>query len=90
MFGPGAAVDEDVVKEDQDEEPKEWMKDRVHERLECRRRVGEAKRHYQELVHAFMCSECRLVDVVDGHVHLVIAGAEVELGEELGTTKFIK
>jgi hypothetical protein len=87
MFGPDAAVDEDV---DQDEAPKERMKDRVHERLECRRRVGEAKRHYEELVQAFVCSERRLVAVVGGHAHLVIAGAEVELGEELGAAKFIK
>jgi hypothetical protein len=90
MVGPGAAVDMDIVEEDQDEAPKEWMKYHVHERLECCRRVGEAERHYQELIQAFVCSERRLVDVVGGHAHLVIARAEVELGEELGSAKFIK
>jgi hypothetical protein len=45
----------------------------------------------QHVIH--QCLECRgcirLLHVARVHAHLVIAGAEVELGEELGATQFV-
>jgi hypothetical protein len=77
---PCGAVDEDVVEEDEDEA----AQDLVHERLECRRGVGEPKCHDQELEVAMVCMERRLGDVLVVHPNLVVANAEVELGEEAG------
>jgi hypothetical protein len=37
-----------------------------------------------------MCSECRLVNVVRVHVHLMIAVAEVKLGENPRATELVQ
>jgi hypothetical protein len=35
MFGPGAAIDDNIVKEHQDAATQEWLKHQVHQGLEC-------------------------------------------------------
>jgi hypothetical protein len=57
--------------------------------MESRGSIGQPKGHHQELEVATVCVECRLVDAVRVHVHLVIAAAEVKLGEEPRTAEFI-
>jgi hypothetical protein len=37
-----------------------------------------------------MHSECRLVDVLPLHTNLMVAGSEIELGEEPGAMEFIQ
>lgn len=75
-------VDKNVIKENKHKVAQVGAEHIVHQCLECRRGIGEAKRHHQELEVAMMSPECRLRDIVRMHPHLMIAGAEVELGEE--------
>jgi hydrogenase maturation factor len=90
MFHLRCAVDEDVVEEDEDEAAKKVAEDAVHHSLERRGSVREAERHDQELEVAVVCSERRLGDVVRVHQHLVIATAEIQLGEDTGTLEFVQ
>jgi hypothetical protein len=46
VHAPGVTEDQDVIEEHQEEHPDEIMEDVIHDRLECRRRVGEAEWHY--------------------------------------------
>lgn len=90
VLGPSCAVDQNVVKENEYKAMKKWGKHRVHQRLERRRSIGEAEWHHQELKVALVCAERRLVDVVGMHPHLVVARAQIQLGEESGAAKFIE
>ena len=90
MLRPGVAVDEDVIEENQDETMEEGVEYLVHQSLERSRCVGQAESHDQELVEAFMGAECRLVHIVEVHPHLVVAGTEVQLGEEMSAAKLVQ
>ena len=58
--------------------------------LERCRGVGEPKRHDQELQVAVVCAERRLGHIVRVHPHLVVAQAEVELGEVPGPMELVQ
>ena len=73
-----------------DEPTQEWPKDIVHQDLKGGRCIDEAKRHHQELKVAVMCVKCHLFYVLWVHAHLVMARAEVELGEEAGAMELIE
>ena len=90
VLGPRKAIDQDILKEDKHEPPKERLQDVVHECLEHSRRVGETKRHDEELEVAVVGAECRLLRVGQVHAHLVIAGMQVQLGEEHGAMQLIE
>jgi hypothetical protein len=62
----------------------------VHECLERSRRVGEAEGHDEELEQALMGAEGGHLHVVGVHQYLVIAVAQIELGEEGGAAEFIE
>jgi len=84
VVGPGVAVIEDVVEEDEDEATKERAQHHVHERLERGRGIAEAEWHDEELVQAVVCSERRLLHICRVHPYLMVARSKVELGEEFG------
>jgi hypothetical protein len=54
----------------------------VHHGLEGRRSVSQAEQHDQELKVVMVGTECHLHDVVIVHTDLVVATAQVQLGEE--------
>jgi hypothetical protein len=58
--------------------------------LEGGQHVGEAKRHHEELEEALVGAEGRLFDVQRVHLHLMVAGAKVELGEECCAVQLIQ
>ena len=90
VLRPRRAVDQDVVEENQHEPAEEGAEHIVHQRLKCRRGVGEPKRHHQELEVAVVGAERRLLDVRRVHAHLVVPRAEVELGEVLGPMELVE
>jgi len=62
----------------------------IHQGLERCWRVGEAEGHDEEFVEIIMCSESYLGDVHRIHAHLMIPGAEVELGKESGAVQLVQ
>jgi hypothetical protein len=90
VFRPCLAVDEDVIKEHKHRLAQLGAEDVVHEGLKGRRSVGEAKRHDQELIVSLVCPERRLLDINGVHAHLVVARAQVELGEKVGAMQLIE
>lgn len=64
--------------------------DIVHKCLEGSRRVAQGKRHDEELVEIIVSPERCLVHISGVHAHLVIARAEIELREQLGTMQLIE
>ena len=90
VLGPRLAVYQNIVKKDENELAEEGTKNLVHKHLERRWRVGEAERHDHELEVAVVGAERRFVDVLRVHAHLVVAAAEIKLGEERGTLEFIE
>ena len=90
MLRPQRAVDENIVEKDQHKPPQVGAKDIVHQRLECRWGIGEAERHHQELVVAVVGAEGGLGNVVGVHLHLVVARAQVELGEEARALELVE
>jgi hypothetical protein len=90
VIGPRGVVDEDVIKEDEDEPTEERPQDVVHESLERCRGVAQPKRHDQELVEVVVCAERGLGDVLDAHLDLMVAGAEIQFGEEASAVELIE
>jgi len=90
MLRPGPAENENIIKENKDAPPKEWLQHCVHQRLEGRRSVREAEWHHKELKVPVMSSECGLGDVIRMHTNLVIPAAQVELGEEDCTLELVQ
>jgi hypothetical protein len=82
VLRPRGAVDKNIIKENEQKPTQVGVEDVVHQSLEGRRGVGEAKRHHQELEVAMMSPKRRLGDIIRVHPHLVVARTEVELGEE--------
>jgi hypothetical protein len=88
-IGPRGAVDEDIIEEDEDEPTEERPQDVVHEHLERRRGVAQPEQHHHELIEAVVCAERGLGNVLGAHPDLMVAGAEIQLGEEAGTVELI-
>jgi hypothetical protein len=90
MFRPGPAKYQNIIEEHKNKLVKEGPKNIIHQSLECRWCIGQAERHDQELDVAVIRAERRLGDVVRVHPHLVVAAAEVDLGEETRAAELIQ
>ena len=90
VIRPGLTVDENVIKKDKYKSTQVRPEDVVHEGLERRRRVAEAKWHDEELVEAVMRAEHRLVDILRPHPDLVVPGPQVQLGEETRAVELVE
>jgi hypothetical protein len=90
VLRPGTTVNQYVVEEDEDKPAEEGSENIVHKCLKRRRRVRQAERHDEELEEALVRAECCLLHVVVIHPDLVVAGAQIKLGEEDCTLKFIE
>ena len=88
-FG-GGGEDQDVVQVDEDEGVEVGAEDVMHEALEGGGGVGEAKGHDGELKVAIAGAEGGLGDVFRGDPNLVVAVAEVNLGEDGGAMEAVK
>ena len=78
MLNPCFAIDEDIIKEDQNEVPQEGPKYYIHQFLECGRRISDAKGHDQKLIVSIICAKIRFRDVVLMNLNLVIPRMEIQ------------
>jgi hypothetical protein len=62
----------------------------VHKSLKCRRCIRQPEGHDQEFKMPVMSPERRLGHVVGVHEHLMVATAEIQLGEEFGAPEFVE
>ena len=90
MIRPSLAIDQNVVKKDEDETVQERSEHIIHEGLECSRGITEPKCHHPELVEAVVGAKCSLVHIFRSHAHLMVPGPKVQLGEELRTMELIE
>lgn len=89
MLRPGDVVDEYIIKENKHKVTQIPTEDVIHQSLKHRWGVRQSERHEQELV-ALVRLERRLLHIVEVHAYLVIAGSEVELGEEPRAVELVK
>ncbi|GAB2279037.1 hypothetical protein Dimus_039321 [Dionaea muscipula] len=73
MHRHGRAIDQNIVKEYQNELPQIRLINVIHQGLKCGRRVGQAERHHPEFIMAAMSSEGSLVLIALLHSDLVVA-----------------
>jgi len=90
MLGPCRTIDQYIIKKYKDEPMEERLEDVVHKSLECCGRIRQAKGHHQELIVAPMSSERRLRDIIRMHPDLVVAAAEIDLGEVAGALELVE
>jgi hypothetical protein len=89
MLHPRCTIDENIIKENKHKPAQVGLEHVIHQCMERCRSVVEAKGHHQELEVAVVGAESRYRDIVRMHPHLMITGAEVELGEELRPVQLI-
>lgn len=58
------AVNQNIVKEDEDKFPQERLEYLIHQRLKSSRGVGQPKGHYEELVMALGGTESCFMDIL--------------------------
>src|SRR5258708_21886935 len=88
VFGEGGGVDEDVIHVAYDfAMVNELMKDVVHHHLEHCRGVAQLEEHDSSFKQGLVILECGLSLIALLDLHVVEPPAEVEYGEELGTTE---
>jgi hypothetical protein len=90
VLHPGTIVNQYVIEEDEDKPTEEGSENIVHKCLKRRRRVRQAERHDEELKEALMRAEGCLLHIIVVHSDLVVAGAQIKLGEEDCAPKFIE
>jgi hypothetical protein len=90
VLHPIGTIYQYVIEEDEHKLVKERAEHIVHQGFKGRRRVGQAKRHDEELKEPLVCAERCLLHVLQLHLDLVIPGAQVKPGEECCTPEFIQ
>ena len=77
----GRAVDKNVIKKHQYELAQIRLEDTIHEGLKGGRGIGEAKRHYHELIMPLVSPEGGFMLISFPHPDLMIAGCQIKFGE---------
>ena len=90
MIIQSSAIDQDVIKEDDDEVTEIWPKNSIHCRLERGRSIAQAKWYHPELVVAMVRVKSRFADIIHMHQNLMITLKKVEFREPTCTSQFIK
>jgi hypothetical protein len=85
MFFHTLRIYKNVVNEHHDKLVQLWHEDRVHEAREVCQRIRQPKRHNKILIETISCTECRIGYIFSMNLDLVIAGAEINFGEHLGS-----
>jgi hypothetical protein len=83
MFIHSLQIYNNVINEYHDKLVQLWHEDKVHEIHEVCRHIHQPKRHHKILIETISCRERRLGYVFSTNLDLVIAGAEINLGEHL-------
>ena len=90
MLIPSFTIDEDIIKEDQNEVSQVGPKYFIHQFLECGRSLCQAKWHDQKLIVAIMCAESCFRDIIVMNPNLVIPIMKIQLGEKMSTMELIQ
>jgi hypothetical protein len=90
MLGKTAAIDQDIVEEDQDKSTKKRLKEVIHKPLEGGRGVRQPKGNYEKLVVALMHPKSGLWHILRTNSDLMIAGVQVQLRKNPSPKQFIK
>ena len=90
MLSPGFTIDEDIIKEDQNEVSQVGLKYFIHQFLERGRGICEAKWHDQKFIMAIMCAESSFRDIIRMDLNLVIPRMKIQLGEKMSTMELIQ
>ena len=89
MLRPCFTIDEDIIKEDQNEILEVGPKYFIHQCLEHGRIICEARWHEHKFIVALMCAESYFRDIILMNPNLMIPKAKIQLGEKLSTMKLI-
>ena len=81
MFLSGSTIDEDVIEVDDYVLVENVMKDVIHERLECSRRVAETEGHDEEFKMSILGPKGCLGLVTFSHPDKVVSGLEIDFRE---------
>ena len=82
MLSPCFTIDEDIIKEDQNEVSQVGPKYFINQFLENGRRICESKWHDQKFIVAIMCVESCFRDIICMDPNLVIPITKIHLGEK--------
>jgi hypothetical protein len=85
MCLPSFSIDENIIKENQDEMTKERMKYMIHETLKSGGRITKVEWNNQELIVTLMGFECSIGNVFFFHMNMVVARSEIKFGKILST-----
>ena len=90
MLSSGFTIDEDIIKEDQNEVSQVGPEYFIHQCLECGRGICEAKWHDQKFIIAIMCAEIYFRDIIRMDPNSVIPKMKIQLGEKMSTMELIQ
>ena len=90
MLSPGFTIDEDIIKEDQNEFSKVGPKYFIHQCLKCGRSISEAKGHDQKFIVTIIFVECYFMDILLMNLNVMIPKMKIQLGEKISSMKLIK
>ena len=90
MLIPSFAINQCVIKKNEDVPSQECSENIIHQGLECRRSIGESKWHDQKFIVFIMGAKGGLMDVVGLHSDLIISVLQIQLSEECRTMEFVK
>ena len=90
MFSPCFTIDEDIIKEEQNEFLQVALEYFIQQYLECGRRIHEAKWHDQKIIVVIMYVKSYFRDIILMNPNLVIPKMKIHLGEKMSTMKLIK
>ena len=90
MLSPGFTIDENIIKEDQNEVLQVGSKYFIHQFLEHGRGICEAKWHEHKFIVAIMCAERCFRDIILTNPNLVIPRTKIQLGEKMSTMELIQ
>ena len=90
MLNPCFTIDEDIIKEDQNEVSQVGPEYFIHQCLECGRSTCEAKWHDQKFIVAIMCAKSCFRDIILMNPNLVLPRMKIQLGEKMITMNLIK
>ena len=90
MLIPSVTIDEDIIKEDQNEVSQVGPKYFIHQCLEHGRGICEAKWNDQKVIVAIMCEKISFRDIILMNPNLVIPKTKIQLGEKMSTVELIQ
>ena len=90
LLSPYFTINENIIKEYQNEFSQVGPKYFIHQCLECGRGICEAKWHDQKFIVAIMCVESCFRDIILMNPNLVISKTNIQLEEKISTMELIQ